>query len=42
MESLHIRVIDFTADVEFVKGEVDHASDKARGQGVQAGFKVFR
>lgn len=29
------------AKVEFLKREMEHASDEARGQSVQAGFKVF-
>lgn len=42
MESLYMRVVGFTTKVEFLKGEVEQASDEARGLGVQASFKVFR
>lgn len=36
-----MKVVDLSAEVEFVKGKVEHAGDEAKGQGIQAGFKIF-
>lgn len=35
------RGADFTAEVEFLKGEVEHASEEASGKSFQVGFKIF-
>lgn len=42
VESLHLRVVDFTVELKFIKREVEHAGEEARGKGIQGGFKVFR
>lgn len=35
------REVDLIAEVESLNGEMDTACDKARGSGVQAGFRIF-
>lgn len=36
-----MKATNLTAKVEFLKGEVEQADDKAKGQGIQVEFKVF-
>lgn len=36
-----MKVVDFIADVEFLKGKVKQAGYEAKSQGVQVGFEVF-
>lgn len=37
-----MRDADLITEVKFLKRDVKHAGNKAKGQGVQASFKVFR
>lgn len=42
VNDLHADVVDLIAKVEFLKGEVEQANGKARAEGIEAGFKIFR